>query len=109
MSLADSRTASSVPRPAGATPSGGVAVRTQQLVDGVPVMAGELVVNLTADNEILSVSGEALPGTGIDTDPTLPAYGDSGMVLLTARARRPSPGRRTAALAGDRQPGKRRG
>jgi uncharacterized repeat protein (TIGR01451 family) len=53
------------------TPSGGVAVRTSQLVDGVPVLAGELIVNLTADNEVLSVSGEALPTSGVDTEPTL--------------------------------------
>ncbi|MGW2829490.1 class I SAM-dependent methyltransferase [Streptomyces sp. NPDC001286] len=31
--------------------------------------------------------------TRIDADPTLPDYGDSGMVLLTARARQPLPGR----------------
>ncbi|MFD8307610.1 class I SAM-dependent methyltransferase [Streptomyces sp. NPDC059690] len=47
--------------------------------------------------------------THIDADPTLPGYGDSGMVLLTARARRPSPGRRATAVAGGRQPGERRG
>jgi uncharacterized repeat protein (TIGR01451 family) len=54
-----------------ATPGGGTAVRTQQLVDGVPVLAGELVVNLTDDNEILSVSGEASPVGDFDTDPAL--------------------------------------
>ena len=51
------------------TPSGGTAVSSQQLVDDVPVLAGELIVNLTADNEILSVSGEALPVGGLDTSP----------------------------------------
>ena len=50
---------------------GGTAIHTQQLVDGVPVLAGELVVNLTDDNQILSVSGEGLPVTGLDTDPAV--------------------------------------
>lgn len=39
----------------------GRSVRTQQVVDGVPVLGGELVVNLTPDNEVLSVSGQAVP------------------------------------------------
>jgi uncharacterized repeat protein (TIGR01451 family) len=53
------------------TPWGGAAVHAQQLVDDVPVLAGELIVNLTAANEILSVSGEALPLGTIDTDPAI--------------------------------------
>ena len=71
-----------------ATPSGGVAVRTQQLVDGVPVMAGELVVNLTADNDVLSVSGEALPTNGIDIDPTVSRAeaADAAGAAIAARA-----------------------
>ena len=70
------------------TASGGVAVRTQQFVDGVPVMAGELVVNLTAGNEVLSVSGEALPGNGIDTDPTVSRAeaADAAGAAIAARA-----------------------
>ena len=53
------------------TPSGGTAVSSQQLIDDVPVLAGELIVNLTSENEILSVSGEALPVGGLDTSPTV--------------------------------------
>ena len=53
------------------TPGGGTAVHSQQLVDGVPVLAGELIVNLTPDNQVLSVSGEALPVSGLDTDPAV--------------------------------------
>ncbi len=49
----------------------GNAVRAQQVVDGVPVIGGELIVNLTPENEILSVSGEALPVAALDTDPAL--------------------------------------
>ncbi len=49
----------------------GTAVHTQQVVNGVPVIAGELIVNLTPSNEILSVSGEALPAGPIDTEPAL--------------------------------------
>ena len=56
---------------ASSTPGGGAAVRTQQLVNGVPVLGGELVVNLTADNEVLSVSGEALPATTMDMQPAI--------------------------------------
>jgi uncharacterized repeat protein (TIGR01451 family) len=52
---------------------GGTAVHTQQLVGGVPVIAGELIVNLTDTNEILSVSGEALPVGGFDTNPAVAA------------------------------------
>lgn len=52
---------------------GGTAVQTQQTVDGVPVAAGELMVNLTDANEILSVSGEALPVAGLDTEPAISA------------------------------------
>ncbi len=53
------------------TQGGGIAVHTQQEVDGVPVLAGELIVNLTDDNQVLSVSGEALPVGSLDTDPAL--------------------------------------
>ena len=41
--------------------AGRFVVRTQQSVSGAPVLGGELIVNLTADNRILSVSGEAEP------------------------------------------------
>ena len=38
-------------------------VRFQQLLDGVPVLGGELVVNLDADRDVLAASGELLPGS----------------------------------------------
>jgi len=52
-------------------PGGGSAVHLQQAIDGVPVLGGELIVNLTDANEIRSVSGEALPAKGLDTEPAV--------------------------------------
>jgi bacillolysin len=51
----------------GARPS----VRFQQVEGGVPVIAGELVVNLDAQRNLLSVSGETLPDAKVDTSPRL--------------------------------------
>lgn len=52
-------------------PDGGSAVHLQQTVEGLPVIGGELIVNLTDENEIRSVSGEALPVSRLDTDPAV--------------------------------------
>lgn len=52
---------------------GGATVRFQQRVEGVRVLGGELIVNLTDRNEILSVSGEALPLGDIDSEPDIGA------------------------------------
>jgi bacillolysin len=49
--------------------SGRSAVRFQQLAEGVPVLGGELVVNLDADKNVLSANGEALPAGGVTTSP----------------------------------------
>ncbi|MEO7197380.1 MAG: hypothetical protein ABIZ50_02810, partial [Solirubrobacterales bacterium] len=46
------------------TLSGDIAVRLQQLAGGLPVIGGEIVVNLTKGNDILSVLGEASPSPG---------------------------------------------
>ena len=51
----------------GARPS----VRFQQVEGGVPVIAGELVANLDAQRNLLSVSGETLPDAKVDTSPRL--------------------------------------
>jgi bacillolysin len=45
------------------------AVRFQQLHAGVPVLGGELVVNLDADRNVLSANGEALPDAKVATSP----------------------------------------
>ena len=46
-------------------------VRFQQVEGGVPVIAGELVANLDAQHNLLSVSGETLPDAKVDTSPRL--------------------------------------
>jgi bacillolysin len=46
-------------------------VRFQQVEGGVPVIAGELVANLDAQRNLLSVSGETLPDAKVDTSPRL--------------------------------------
>jgi Zn-dependent metalloprotease len=48
-------------------------VRFQQVYNGIPVLAGELVANLDAAKNILSVSGEILPDINIDTQATVDA------------------------------------
>ncbi len=71
------------------TAGGGAVVRAQQLVDDVPVLAGELIVNLTSGNEILSVSGEALPLGDIEHDPaiTRAAAQDAAVAAVADRAK----------------------
>ena len=49
--------------------AGRTAVRFQQLHDGVPVLGGELVVNLDAERKVLSASGESLPDADVTTSP----------------------------------------
>jgi len=44
-----------------AATAGRAAVRFQQVHEGVPVLGGELVVNLDGERNVLSASGEALP------------------------------------------------
>ncbi len=47
-------------------------VRFQQQYNGVPVMGGELIVQVK-DNNIVSVNGEAVPDIVLDTDPVIGA------------------------------------
>ena len=54
-------------------PPGRSVVRFQQVHRGVPVLGGELVVNLQADGDVLSASGEVLPDPGISVDPLVTA------------------------------------
>lgn len=42
-------------------PRGGSVVRFEQVQDGVPVLGGELVVNLDGDGRVRSAGGEAIP------------------------------------------------
>jgi bacillolysin len=52
-----------------AQPGGATTVRYQQVIDGVPVLAGEFAVTLDSENRILSVGGEALPHASVATTP----------------------------------------
>ncbi|HEX2025878.1 MAG TPA: M4 family metallopeptidase [Actinomycetota bacterium] len=82
-------------------PGGRSVVRFQQLHGDVPVIGGELVVNLDEDGGLLSASGEVLPSAGISTTPAITAsaarktavaavaktYGGSGSTLGTSSPR----------------------
>lgn len=57
-------------------------VRFQQTHRNIPVMGGELIVNLDASNNILSVGGETLTDASIDTTPVV----DATTAVATARA-----------------------
>lgn len=48
-------------------------VRYQQTYNGVPVLAGELIVNLNTNREVTSVIGEVLPNVRVDTQPRIDA------------------------------------
>ena len=49
-------------------------VRFQQVYQGVPILGGELVVQVTtAANGIISANGEILPDISLDTTPAVPA------------------------------------
>ena len=52
-------------------PDGTSAVRVNQLVDGIPVLAGELVVNLSADRRVQSMNGEVATGIRVKPRPTV--------------------------------------
>ncbi len=52
---------------------GGTSVRVQQEENGVPVIAGELIVNLDSAGEVLSVSGETSPSPGLGADAAISA------------------------------------
>ena len=77
---------------ASSTPGGGYAVHSQQRVDGVPVLAGELIVNVTRDNDVLSVSGEAAPIGRLDTEPaiTREAAADAALAAVADRTETPA-------------------
>ena len=44
-------------------------VRYQQTYQGVPVLGGELIVQMTAEQAVLSANGEVLPGIELDVAP----------------------------------------
>ncbi len=48
-------------------------VRFQQVYQGVPVMGGELIVQVDAQKNVLSANGEVLPDLAVDVVPTIDA------------------------------------
>jgi len=48
-------------------------VRFQQVYQGVPVMGGELIVQVDAQKNVLSANGEVLPDLAVDVAPTIDA------------------------------------
>ena len=48
-------------------------VHYQQLYEGVPVLLGEMIVNMNANGELLSINGELSPDLALDTKPAIKA------------------------------------
>jgi hypothetical protein len=44
-------------------------VRFQQVYSGIPILGGELIVQLDSFNNVVSANGEILPGIDVDTSP----------------------------------------
>ena len=51
--------------------TGGSTLRYQQVYLGVPIFAGEIIINLNADNALLSMNGEISPELSLSVTPTL--------------------------------------
>ena len=58
----------------------------QQEVDGVPVIAGELIVNLNSADEVISVSGETSPSPSVAAAPGISA-GEAADAAIAATAK----------------------
>ena len=61
---------------------GNTAIHFRQLHGGVPVLAGELVVQISGKGGVTAVSGELMPGLALGTAPTI----DAGRAQQTAIA-----------------------
>jgi Zn-dependent metalloprotease len=48
-------------------------VRFQQVYSGIPIMGGEVIVQVNSSNNILSANGEVLPDIDVDTSPQVTA------------------------------------
>lgn len=55
------------------TEDGRTVVRFQQYYQGIPVVGGELLMQLTADNNVILVNGNLMPAAKLDPQPTLDA------------------------------------
>lgn len=72
-----------VTRKQGVTEDGRNVLLFQQTHKGIPVLAGELKLQLTANNEIILVNGEISPDLTLDVIPTL-STGDAQQAALAA-------------------------
>ena len=61
---------------------GASSARFQQVHAGVPVLAGELVVTMDEDKNVLSASGEALPDLDLPVEPTVDAAAAQEQALV---------------------------
>ncbi len=76
---------------------GGATVRYRQQVGDVPVLAGELSVQLDEHGDVLSALGELQPGVDVSTTPTLPAASATAAAIeATAKAHDVDPSTLTA-------------
>ncbi len=57
--------------------------RFQQMYQGIPVVGGELIVNMDAAKNVLSANGEILPDIGVETQPKLDAAAAQAIALET--------------------------
>jgi hypothetical protein len=82
----------------GAAAGGNTFVRYRQLHRGVPVLGGEITVQVTAGGDVVSATGEAAPGLTLPTDPAVDAS-TAQLAALTAIAKarglQAAPGRRS--------------
>jgi bacillolysin len=60
-----------------------LSVRYQQMYNDIPVMAGELIVNMKADGSLLSINGEVSPNLNLDIQPKVSAAYASRVALQT--------------------------
>ncbi|MBK6429176.1 MAG: hypothetical protein IPF85_00015 [Anaerolineae bacterium] len=51
----------------------GCSVRFQQVHAGIPILAGEIIVELDAESHVYSVSGEILLGPAVSLEPAISA------------------------------------
>lgn len=69
------------------TDDGRTFVRFQQNYEAIPILAGELVVQLNANGDVISANGEALPNLSVDTTPAiLPADAQQAAIAAVAKA-----------------------
>ncbi|HUI90382.1 MAG TPA: choice-of-anchor Q domain-containing protein, partial [Anaerolineales bacterium] len=66
-------------------PGGGsrVVTRYQQVYKGIPIMAGELIVNTNSNGDLYSMSGDISPNLSLSTAPTITADAAQQMALVS--------------------------